>query len=237
MRKLKIIGSALLFWLCCTQSLLAATVLEQHQYTRTFGTETATMRWQRLSGDPEQIVTEINAEVDRTEMDVNLATRSWRVSDEEKKTQLKIERHFNHLHLTGTFAGEAIDHWKNIDEAPWFQTMSISFRPFLDSSDEKIRFWIVRPDTLGIHKLKAIKKGIEILEIQGEQIKAQKIELRLSGLAAPFWKATYWFREGDHLFLRYLGPGGLPGSPKIVVEISSPLNQAGLAAMKNQGQL
>lgn len=222
MLKLKIIGSLLLLLLYCTQNLLAANVLEQHLYLRTFGDEITTMRWQRLSGEPERIIAEINGEVDQTEMDKNLATRSWQVKDQHKKTDLRIERRVDRLHLTGSFKGKRIDRWKDIDEAPWFQTMSVSFRPFLNSSEETIRFWIVRPDNLGIHKLKAVKKGIEELTIQGKQIKTQKLELRLTGLAAPFWKANYWFREGDNLFLRYLGPGGLPGTPKIEVELATP---------------
>jgi hypothetical protein len=222
MLKFKTIGSLLLLLLCCTQNLLAASVLEQHLYLRTFGDETTTMLWQRLSGEPERIIAEIDGEVDQTEMDRNLATRSWQVKDQHKMTDLRIERHIDRLHLTGSFEGKRIDRWKDIDEAPWFQTMSISFRPFLNNNEETIRFWFVRPDTLGIHKLKAIKKGIEELEIQGEQVKAQKLELRLTGLAAPFWKANYWFREGDHLFVRYLSPGGLPGTPKIEVKLVPP---------------
>jgi len=227
----------LLLILCCTQTLFATTVLEQHQYRRTYGSEISTMHWQRLAGDPELIITKIKNQVDQTEMDDQLATSSWQVKDELKQTDLRIERHNDRLHLQGLFKGEQVDRWQDIDEAHWFQTMSISFRTFLNSANTEITFWIVRPDTLGVHKLRAFKRGIEELTIQGKKVQAQKIELRLTGLAAPFWKANYWFRDGDHLFLRYLGPGGLPGTPKIAVELSSPLEQADLTAMTSKEEL
>lgn len=204
----------------------AADVIEQHRYQRSFGTRIATMAWQRLDGEPERIVSEIGGEVDETEMDDNLATRTWQVRDTGNQTTLRIERQGEQLTLEGTFKGEAVADVKRIDADPWFQTMSISFRPFLDSEARQIRFWFVRPDTLDVYKLRAEKKGFEELRIQGQPVKAQKLELRLTGLAAPFWKANYWFREADHLFLRYQGPGGLPGAPKVEVEISSPLHDA-----------
>ncbi len=208
----------------------AADVIEQHRYQRSVGTKISTMAWQRLSGEPERIVSEIEGEIDETEMDDNLATRTWHIRDTEKQTNLRLERQGEQITLQGTFQGEAVEEVKRIDGAPWFQTMSISFRPFLDSEQRQIRFWFVRPDTLDVYKLRAEKKGFEELRIQGQPVNAQKLELRLTGLAAPFWKAHYWFREADHLFLRYQGPGGLPGTLKIEVEISSPLTDPDLTA-------
>lgn len=217
-------GILLLLLLGCPRQS-AAEVIEQHRYQRSFGTRISTMAWQRFAGEPERIVSEIGSEIDETEMDDNLATRTWQVRDTEKQTNLRIERQGGRLILKGTFKGEAIEDVKRIDGDPWIQTMSISFRPFLDSEDRQIRFWCVRPDTLDVYKLRAEKKGVEELRIQGQLVETQKLELRLTGLAAPFWKANYWFRKEDHLFLRYKGPGGLPGTPNIEVELSSPLNE------------
>lgn len=219
----------LLSLLCQPQTGFADTVLEQYFYERTFGAETTTMSWQRLDGTPEQIRTEIRDEIDQTEMDSNFATKIWKVEDQQQQTDLQIQRKRDRLHLTGRFKGEQIDSWEEIDTAPWFQTMSISFRPFLNSRKKSIKFWIVRPDTLGIHKLRAVKRGVEELTIEGQTIQAEKLELRLAGLGAPFWKANYWFRRSDHLFLRYVGPGGLPGTPKIVVEIKDLKSPVSLA--------
>ena len=218
-------GLLLHLFLSCPCQSSAAEVLEQHLYQRSFGTKISTIAWQRLAGESERIVSEIGSEIDETEMGANLATRAWQISDPEKNTHLRIERQGERLRLKGRFKGERIEDEKRIDEAPWFQTMSISFRPFLASEDKQIRFWFVRPDTLDVHKLRAEKQGFEELLIQGLPVRAQNLELRLSGLAAPFWKANYWFRAEDHLFLRYQGPGGLPGTPKIEVELSSPLNE------------
>jgi hypothetical protein len=198
-------------------------VIEQHLYRRSSGTKTTLMAWQRLAGEPERIISEMGSEIDETEMDANLATQTWQIRDRETLTDLRIVRQGEKIKLKGIFKGESIEDEKLIDEAPWFQTMSVSFRPFLNSENKKIGFWFVRPDTLDVHKLRAEKKGFEELRIQGQPVRAQKLELRLTGLAAPFWKANYWFREPDHLFLRYEGPGGLPGTPKIEVELSSSL--------------
>jgi hypothetical protein len=214
--------SLLLSLLFYPQSTLATPVIEQHLYQRTFGTEVTTMSWQWLAGNPERIKTVIQNEIDLTEMDATLATRTWSVRDQQQKTDLRIERQKNLLFLSGTHKGKIIDRWQSIDQDPWFQTISISFRPFLNRSEKTISFWTVRPDTLGVHKLSAVKKGIEELEIQGQTIQAERVELRLAGIGALIWKAHYWFRKTDGLFLRYVGPGGLPGTPKIIVELQLP---------------
>lgn len=211
----------LLSMLTLPPSALADKVVEQHLYQKTCGSETATLKWQLLGGNPQRIKTELNSEVDQTEMSPSFATNSWKIEDQQQQTKLQVERKQDRLKLSGIFAGKPIDRQKKIDEAPWFQTLSISLRPFVASNNETIEFWAIRPDTLGVHKLKALKKGTEELDIHGQEVKATKLQIRLAGIGALFWKAHYWFRSSDGLFLRYVGPGGLPGAPKIVVELLS----------------
>lgn len=216
---LRVIGVLPLIVLCCLQEAQAGKVLEHHRYERSVGAEISIMDWQRLGDPPGRIRTQIDSETDLTEMNPGLATVAWHVKDERRETDLRIRRHRDRLHLKGTFRGEKIDRWREIDEAPWFQTLSISFRPFLNSDAKAIEFWTVRSDTLGVHKLVAKKNGIEELNIDGRGVAAEKLELRLTGIGSLFWKAHYWFRKNDGLFLSFVGPQGVPGRPGIVVKL------------------
>jgi hypothetical protein len=85
------------------------------------------------------------------------------------------------------------------------------------SDDTERVFWTIRIDTLTAHKIRAIKKGVESIDLDGNRKDLLRIRLTLAGMLAPFWKSDYWFATPEGIFYRFEGPGGPPGSPMTVV--------------------
>jgi hypothetical protein len=106
-----------------------------------------------------------------------------------------------------------------IDGTDWYQASSLSLRGLVASADREKEFWTIRSDTLTVHKLKAVKQGLETVEVNGAMKEAVRIELSLTGLLAPFWKSDYWFSVPEGIFLKFQGPGGPPGSPETTVTL------------------
>lgn len=164
-----------------------------------------------------------NTEIFQTVMDNRLQTRSWTVRNPSQKTFVEARRQQDSILLTGRRHGKPIHKVLQIDAAPWYQAMSISLRTVLDSQKSSMKFWTLRPDELTPLKLKAIKKGKEILHIGDRQVKTQKIEIRLTGLGGLFGHSLYWFRCEDGLFLQYQGPRGVPGIATTMIILQQPV--------------
>lgn len=204
---------------CAVERVLAAGAalqVERHRYQQSVGSETQTLDWQ-LQGD--ELKTRLGSERDLTRVDAALATRSWELVDETVDTAVRVERSGNLLLISGRLRGEPVARERRIDGAPWFQTLSLSLRPFLASSQQTVEFWVLRPKTLKPYKLCAQKQPAELIEVDGAEIMADKLEIKLAGIGGLFWQAHYWFRPADRLFLRYVGPSGLPASPQTVVTL------------------
>jgi hypothetical protein len=123
------------------------------------------------------------------------------------------------LLLNGQFKGKPVERVIEIDSAPWYQALSLSLRALRDAEKQSLEFWTLRPDNLEVHKLRAIRKGVEMLEVEGGQVAALRMEVSLAGLKAMFWHCSYWLRESDGVFLRYRGPSGPPGCPETEVRL------------------
>lgn len=75
------------------------------------------------------------------------------------------------------------------------------------------------------------RQAEEVVQLEKGAVPAVRIELRLTGMLAPFWKSRYWFRSKDGVFLRFEGPGGPPGTPEMVVEYQRPISPQHLAVV------
>jgi hypothetical protein len=78
---------------------------------------------------------------------------------------------------------------------------------------------MIRPDTLDVTKFKIRKLQKEHLIFNGRSTHAIKMELGLTSLLEGLWKAHYWCREEDGLFIQYRGIHGVPGTPETVIRL------------------
>lgn len=144
-------------------------------------------------------------------------TTHWRLSDAQYDIQ--VERRGDKLLLRGRHDGRVINSDMALDASPWFQSLSYSLRVWLADSSDEIAFWTLRPDTFEAVKLHAQRLWPEALTTRAGTRQAIRVRVRAEGLLAPFWKADYWFRADDHVFIKYQAVNGLPGSPETVIEL------------------
>lgn len=144
-------------------------------------------------------------------------TRRWQVVVENEQTDFMAERIDQVIRVQGIFKGEQVDKRLKIDKSPWYQAISLSLRDLISSGDTERSFWIIRFDTLTAHKIRAIKQGMESIEVNGISRLLLRFHLTLPGLLAPFWKSDYWFAMPEGTLFRFKGPSGPPGSPMTTV--------------------
>lgn len=131
-------------------------------------------------------------------------TLYWEVQDGSGGTTI-ARRSGNSLTVQMQNSESSQEQTYQLDQRPWFQPFSYSLRPFLISEAQSISFWTIRQDKMKPVVLEATKQSFETLLLQGSEIEAIKVEVRLTGFFAPFWRGTYWYRSSDGLFLKYEG--------------------------------
>lgn len=217
-----------LFWLALlivSAALAADTPVETHHYLDTTGKDEKRITW-KLEKRAQTNVLHYSAPTEEhvTITGPDFGTRSWSVSDTEVDSDFTAERNGAQIHIRGRFKGEPVDKTLTIDEAPWYQATSLSLRSLIAADDGERVFWTIRADTLTVHKIRAIKKGVET---RGHGEPLLHIRLTLTGLLAAVWKSDYWFSLPQGVFFRFEGPSGPPGAPKTIVQRQLP--DAGVA--------
>jgi hypothetical protein len=192
-------------------------------YLENIGTKVSEFRWSRASaGEQEVITVDEEGATFVNRCDRLGRTLSWQFH-QEPGTDIEIVRTGNQLRFAGTLHDKHINRTESIDDRPWYQPLSFSLRSFLDSPQNRISFWTVRSDNLELVAMQAEKRGTEEVMVSGRNIQARKIRIRREGLLASLWHATFWFRENDHLFVRYQAVHGPPGTSETVVQLAREL--------------
>ena len=209
-----------LFVVCLTSEIAAtATPVsvipdEVYHYREVTGNTVKAVEWRLRKGDLLTLTTRSRREQYVTVTDSNYDTRRWKASTADGVTDFTAKRDGRTIVVSGRFKGEPVKKVLAIDNCPWYQATSLSLREMIASGDPERLFWTIRCDTLTVHKLRAINKGVERLESADNML---HIRLTLPGLLAPFWKSDYWFALPEGVFFRFQGPSGPPGSPLTTV--------------------
>jgi hypothetical protein len=196
-----------------------ANILEKYYYSRTIGSKNTLVEWKLEEQDLLKLTWTANDETVVAWHDSSLTTQKYLISRPGEQTRVTVERFDNSLLITGNFKGKAIEKRLTIDPLPWCQSLSISLRPFVLSCNDFLEFWILRPDTLKIYKIRASKLSSERLACNGRTINIQKVRLNLTGMLSFIMESYYWFRKNDGVFIKYLGPATLGNNRKIIIEI------------------
>ncbi len=154
---------------------------------------------------------------DTTIIQPEFDTVMWQVEAPAEHTDITATKNGDTIDLKGEYHGEAVCKKIQLDQYPWFQSISVSLRPIASTGISKVYFWSIRPDNLKAYKMVATKKDQQLVCLDGQQIKARRIEIRPYGFLAPLWKCDCWFSE-DGIFLKYKGAGWPPGSPDTEIE-------------------
>jgi hypothetical protein len=219
----------LTLFLCMACYPVHASEIESYHYVENEGQVKKEILWCVHKAPSCRLLFRSNDEKDLTRTDGSFATLEWEMEKTGEDTFLHARRQADTIIIEGKLKGAQIRKELSIDEAPWYQATSWSLRPFILSADHAVRFWTIREDNLRAYKIKAVKKSSQTLNLGTGKVAAIQVELRLTGLLAPFWKCAYWFRSGDGVFMRFEGPSGPPGSPYTVIEYRGPAAPCGPA--------
>jgi hypothetical protein len=142
-------------------------------------------------------------------------TMQWRISSDN--ADITAWRVGNSIRFDGKRDDADISQSVEIDDSPWFQSLSYALGEFSQSRQDSVEFWFVRPDNLDVVKMRATRVGNEEVITDKGIFHARKVRISVSGFLSPFWKAFYWFRDSDGLFVRYHGVNGPPGTPSTTI--------------------
>lgn len=210
-----------LCWLTCSAEVGTAASLEQRCYRQQNGSQSHYFTWVLEKSDPLRLQTAEPGERFNLEANAELATLNWKLQRPAEQTRLRVERRGNQLVWSGTLKGRPLARRDEIDDAPWYQALSLSLQQLLGTDRKELSFWMVRPDTLKIYKLRAERRSPTNLELAGKSIPCVPIRLTVPGIPSFIWHSDYWFDARDGRFLRFAGRTGLPGCPDTVVELQT----------------
>lgn len=200
---------------------VAAEQVESYRYKHVTGSQVHYFDWQLNSGETLYLQTRQQLELTETRFNSDLSTLSWKIRDSDSLTDLTVERRGNSLVMQGTFKGEILSKEEPIDEAPWYQALSVSLRQFVELEQESVHFWTIRADNLEVHQLRASRQKNTSIMVGNDSVATIQLKIQPTGWRAPFWSANYWLREKDGVFLRYQGRSGPPGAPTTVITMVS----------------
>ena len=146
------------------------------------------------------------------------ATHTWEMHSPD--TDLCGRRTGNAIRLEGVVAGKHVKKQFSVDGLPWYQPLTYCLRALVTSGRRETAFWMIRLDTFRPVKLKAVKKDVQQLIIDGTHVEAQRVRVCPVGILSPFWHGDYWYRLSDGLFLKYHGRNGPPGSDTTTIRMN-----------------
>ncbi|MBF0479567.1 MAG: hypothetical protein HQL26_08795 [Candidatus Omnitrophica bacterium] len=158
------------------------------------------VQWQRKIKD--------RVEDEEYVLDPNYATLSWAVKITGDNTEYKGERIGNKIVITGMFKGRSISKVINIDARPFYFNPKLGLMGFALSQENSLIFWGVRSDNLDFLKMKTVKKGIDIIEVNGQKMECYQIWWAPEGWA-KFFSRNYWFRKYDGVYVKQQAEAGV----------------------------
>ncbi len=192
---------------------------EIYRYQQQTGSQIDYFDWHLSRSATLHLQTRQQMELTETRFNNDLSTLSWKIQNSNSKTDLMVERRGNTLVMQGIFKGKVVNQEEPIDEAPWYQALSVSLRQFTDHEKKTIHFWSIRPDTLDVHRLQVTRQKNTLIDIGNDSESTIQLKIQPTGWRAPFWSANYWLREQDGVFLRYQSRSGPPGAPVTSITI------------------
>jgi len=131
--------------------------------------------------------------------------KEWVIHCPKEETNYSGKKENGKVTIQGTFQGKILHKVINIPDEEFFANPKIDMMAFAQSHKNHINFWTIRKDTLEKHKMTAIHKGIEIIDINGVEVKANKIYWKAKFIPDVFFNRTYWFRHSDGIYIKQIG--------------------------------
>jgi hypothetical protein len=190
------------------------------RYLETTGEEQKIFQLTLHATTPLTLTYQDDKESGLTTFDPDLATRRWHLESADLKTRIDAMRRNETLTIKGTLSGQLILRTHSLGDLPWYQALSVSLRAFIEHPNGPRVFWILRPDTLDLHRMQVSELIASDLELEGQVIPTWRLTIRLTGWQSYLWHAHYWLRQTDGRFVKYEGVSGPPGTPATIITLS-----------------
>jgi hypothetical protein len=211
---------ALALGLCAGIAWAAASASTVVAYRERTGTKDAVFTWTLEKKDDIQLKVFRDRACYVNRIAPSGATLRWFQTTPQR--EITAYRRKNRIFLQGRDGNRQISKELEVDDAPWYQALTVCLRAFLRSDRSETRFWMIRPDTLQPVKMRAEKVGRESVAVADRHFDAWNVKVCLDGPLSIFWHAHYWYRLEDGLFLKYRGTHGPPGTPATTIEWQPP---------------
>lgn len=132
----------------------------------------------------------------------NWETLEWSIYLSDKGIDYKGVRRGNYLFLSGLFEGKSFEKEIRLKkDLPFLYNPKMGLKGFAASNKDKIEFWGFRGDNLSEFLMKAEKRGVEQVTIDGQTYDAVKVYWAATGLGERFFNRVYYYRVSDGEFL------------------------------------
>lgn len=212
-----------LFVLALLQANFTKAAANEYTYREIIEQKPSLFSWS-LDKKTDRAIVSKNGEK-KSSQSINLSnghTVEWTMRNTVREYDVKGVRKSNMLEITGTKKGKNYRLTAALGGKPWFQHPEYSLLPFLRSAWTNISFWTVVIDdmyNLKVLELEAVKIGEEYITDRGQQVAAQRIEVRAMGYLSKFWHDIYWLRKSDEQLIKYQSIHGFPGQATTVIEL------------------
>jgi len=134
-------------------------------------------------------------------LDADYSTQKWRIFLSDEDTDYAGQRNGNELLFKGKLKGKIFDKTIKLDDKPFYYNPKANLTKFVLSNKDKMKFWSLRNDDLTKYLMRAIKKGEEIINVNGKDIETVKVYYSAVGIGEKFFNRTYYFRRADGIFV------------------------------------
>ena len=149
-----------------------------------------------------------NKDIEQYVLDEDYATVSWQVTNTSVRTSYFGQREGDTIIIQGRLEGSSVNLSLTIDEKPFYFNPKLGLMQFVRSGHSKSRFWTLRHDNLDPFILEAKNKGEEVIDVNGHNTVAVRVDWTIPGWRSVFFKRTYWFRKSDGIYVKQLSNDG-----------------------------
>lgn len=153
-----------------------------------------TVKWSKQEG--QGINTELYI------LDKEWATVQWEVNDPVEQIQYSATRSGNKLYMDGKIKDKNTKKEIPIDSDPFYFNPKLGLRFFVESGKQSATFWAMRHDNMDVFKMKAVNKGIEIINVNGKKVEAVRVDWSAFSGFSKYFNRTYWFRRSDNVYVK-----------------------------------
>ena len=138
--------------------------------------------------------------------------------EDQSGNRLTLVRQGNRMLLSGALNNQTVSREFEVDDTAWYGSI-LFMRDFVLSGAQETVFYMTQPEDNQVIKLKAIREGREVVNLDGGPMDTVRVRFTLPDFRSIFWSSTYWFRAVDSLFVKSLETRGPPGAAKVSVEL------------------